>query len=212
MPQIIFSEAMRRTHRFFSHISASPTTHPISISPVGQRADGRATSASPCIYSFDDAFWANGTQKFHTPHVKNKRRNMPQNFTVKTCMPHEQVSGRHVCFLQFTTRPPQAIKQWLLPAIKESGNAYRPGPPGYDSGWHIHDPEEVASRVHRRWPELSEALLKVARFIRRHPDRVSDHRGADPQTQQTSGLDILTEAALGPKRTSRGRAMEIVKV
>ena len=149
---------------------------------------------------------------FSRAHVKRSALAMSQPFAIKTCMPHQQVSGSHVCFLQFSTRPPPEIKEWLLPAIKASGNAYRPGPPGYDSGWHIHDPKEVAKRVHRRWPELAEALAKVARFLRRHPDEVPDHREPRQQQkqQQQSGLDILAEAARGPTR--KKPRMEVVKV
>ena len=137
---------------------------------------------------------------------------MPQNFAIKTCMPHQQVSGQHVAFLQFTTRPPPEIKEWLLPAIKASGNAYRPGPPGYDSGWHIHDPREVAKRVQRQWPELADSLIKVARFLRRHPDEVPDHRDPPPpEHKPTHRLEVLAEAAVGPKR-KRSRLSRIEKV
>ena len=135
---------------------------------------------------------------------------MPVNFGVREIFPHRQVSGRLVCFLQFTARPPHEIKQWLLPAIKDSGNAYRPGPPGFDSGWHIHNPREVAKRLTKRWPELADRLLKVARQLERHPEEVSDHRGEVPKTKrkergsrQRSTLDHLAEAALGHKRIAR---------
>jgi len=129
---------------------------------------------------------------------------MPERFGIKTVFPHQQTSGKHVCFLQFTTRPPKDTMVWLLPAIKESGNAFRPGPPGYSSGWHIHDPKEVAKRVKRRWPELSEALIKVARFLRRHPDDVPNNRESNSPEQRprksTHHLDVLVDAALGSRR------------
>lgn len=126
---------------------------------------------------------------------------MVDNFRVKTAMPHLQVSsGDRVAFLQFTSVPPDSVRQWLLPAIKDTtaANRYRAGPPGFGRGWHIRDPDVVAQRVEKHWPGLSHTLREIHRAIEKHPERVSDHREPQPRQRPSSASARGSREPRGP--------------
>jgi hypothetical protein len=154
------------------------------------------------VYMYVCGGWLESIAYYFPPHSTHQTTTMPRDISITACVPHQQRSGSYVAFLQLSHRPPER----LMSAIKDTGNRYRLGPPGLGSGWHIHDPREVARRVNKGWPQLAKELLKVDRVIRHHSERVSS------QTGKLASLDVLPRAALGDKQNGRPGLSRIEKL
>ena len=86
---------------------------------------------------------------------------------VKRVIPHCQISGSKVVYLQLDRRPPDSV----LEILRGFGH-YRRGPDG--AGWHIgvKQARDCSRALSKVWKPLADAILDCARFVQKHPEKV----------------------------------------